>query len=204
VGGREELFERECGSDPDFSVCDDCTLVCTLNNVLTYSSAIVTSEAVCPSCSSPTDMVGFSSRTLATPSVLSRTERLAEIESLSTSASTAHSLLVDRGTLHQRGGMERRLIRRSPWGSVLSQQQNCKDDEDHDAQGYHQQGHPPPRLWIACDHDEMLKAQPEGRVLFACSDRLSFVESMRNLASGLARTKTLMTRSQGIGLKTPS
>jgi hypothetical protein len=48
--------------------------------------------------------------------------------------------------------MERRLVRRSPWGSVVSQKQNCKDNEDQDAQGCNQECHPPPRLWITCDH----------------------------------------------------
>ena len=41
MGGCEELFERERGTDPDFSVCE--TVLCSVsNNVVTYSTAIVT------------------------------------------------------------------------------------------------------------------------------------------------------------------
>jgi hypothetical protein len=56
---------------------------------------------------------------------------------------------------NERGGIEGRLIRRSPWGSVVSQQQNRKEDEDQEARGCNQENHPPPRLWITCDHYEM-------------------------------------------------
>jgi hypothetical protein len=72
-----------------------------------------------------------------------------------------HTLLIDLGTLHERGGMERRLIRRGPWSSVVSQQQNCKDDKDQDAKGCNQECHPPPRLWIASNHDETQRRNPK-------------------------------------------
>ena len=93
-----------------------------------------------------------------------------------------------KSSRNERGGMERRLIRRSPWGSVVSQQPSRKDDQDQDEHECNQERHPPPRLWITCDHGLVIregatrKPRPPRLV-----GKLSFVESMRRLVSGLAR-----------------